>query len=667
MNISQFGRYGLLFAIILSHSFQVNLAEETWTVWRKEQQRLQVRDPSQMRQVAAPLTPRPPTLSDLQADLPTRQLPLNEAINIALANSEVVRFLTGVTASTSGRTIYDVAITNARIDQERAAFDPQLQANNSWNRTEDPIAVFDPLDPTQAIIGGGRNDRYGFDFGLSQKNLLGGTSALALRSNSNRFQPGTFPLNPSDRTATEFSYTQPLLSGAGIAANQVPIVLARIDTERSFFQYKDSVQQLVQGVIEAYWSLVFAKTDLWAREQQVQQVTFAFERAQARVDADDANIGDLAQTEVALENFRASLLVSQANVLQRQAALMNILGLPPFEAVRMIPTTPMMDEPVEIDWNAINEMGQRQRPDIIELKLVLDADRQRLLLAKNQARPKLEGVALYRWNGLEGEVPAGNRIRSGDGQFNDWALGVNFSVPLGLRRDRALLRAQQLILRRDQENLEQGLHQMQHLLAVSLRNLDQYYAQYERFQAVRRAARVNLDAQRERYRTGSLNFIVVLQAIVDWGNAVSSEAQSLAQYNTGLAVLELQTGAILESHGIVFFEERFASIGPLGRLGPDHCYPYARRPSDSISQYPSSDQPSEEYFNLVDPIKRDGDAESESERTEGPRKHDLEEKVEFEQIDGQQGPMTDEEIDALLPEIQSSRSFSDWLKQAFRR
>lgn len=46
------------------------------------------------------------------------------------------------------------------------------------------------------------------------------------------------------------------------------------------------------------------------------------------------------------------------------------------------------------------------------------------------------------------------------GELEDWTLGVNFTVPVGLHRDRALLRQQKLIIRRDQANLEQGLHNM---------------------------------------------------------------------------------------------------------------------------------------------------------------------------------------------------------------
>ncbi|QEG39621.1 TolC family protein [Roseimaritima ulvae] len=665
MDISTYRRLGAGCLLALASTLSVlATAGEPCQPILPEQRCLDIRRPGQICQVPVPLTPRPATVVDPQFDAPSRYLTLNDAINIALTNSEVVRVLGGVTASSSGRTIYDAAITNTTIDQQRAAFDPNLGVNNTWNQIETPSGVFDPLDPTNALIVGSQNEGYGLDVGVSKRNLLGGTSALGVNSNSNRITPGIFPLNPSYRAATELSYTQPLLQGAGRAANQAPIVLARIDTERSYFQYKSAVQQSVQGVIEAYWALVFAKTDLWARTQQVEQAAFANNRAVARVEVGDANAGDLSQTQLALENFRASLLASEANVLQRQAALLNILGLPPYEAQRTVPVTPMLDQKVAVDWIAINEMAQRERPDIIELKLILEADQQRLLLADNQARPQLNGIALYRWNGLEGVTPAGNRVSSGAGDFQDWSLGINFSVPLGLRAERASLRQRRLIIQRDRANLDQGLHNMQHLLALNIRNLDQFFAQYERFQAVRVAARKNLELQLAQYNQGIVQFIVVLQAIVDWGNSVSAEAQALAQYNTELARLELQTGTILQEHNVFFFEERFRSIGPMGRWGEEKCYPRSQPPSNSVVRYEDGTRPSEEYFGLEDPIAKAKDTYQQNRLREDI---DLDEDVQFEKVDeDEDGQMSDEEIDKLLEKRSALRTFSDFFRSKLR-
>jgi outer membrane protein TolC len=571
--------------------------ESLWHLLVPEQRRIQVRHPSKLPRAPVPDTPPPPTVSNPRAGVAPSELSLDEAIRVALLNSEVVRVLAGVTATSSGRTIYDAAITNTTIDDARARFDPVIDVNNFWRRIETPSVFVDPTVPL-------RTDQYDLQFDLTKTTATGGTFNFGLSDITNRFQPGIFPLNPENRTSLELGYTQPILQGGGIAANLAPIVIARIDTERSYFQYKDSVQEMVRGVIEAYWALVFARTDLWAREQQVAQSQFAFDQAEADARAGRISGAEAAQARLALANFRAALVAAKANVLQQEAALRNILGLPLDNPVRITPTSPPSSDRLEVDWNMVVNLAEEYRPDIIELKLILDADQQLLLQARNQALPRLDAVSLYRWNGLEGTLPSGNEVSSPLNEATDWTLGVNFSVPLGLRQGRAQVRQQELIIARDRANLEQGLHNAIYSVALNVRNLDQFYEQYLAFRETRAAAQENLNAQMGRYRLGVNPYINVLQAIVDWGNAVSSEAQALTQYNTELARLQRETGTILETHGIRFFEERYGSIGPLGRLFPDVCYPSAMRPGENEAIYPTANEPSEDFFELQDPLQQ---------------------------------------------------------------
>jgi outer membrane protein TolC len=578
--------------------------ESPWQIVMPEQRRIRVRHPSELPHAPVPETPQPATVSNVNSELATQELSLDEAIRIALANSDVVRVLTGVTAVSSGRTIYDAAITNTTIDIERAIFDPTVSVTNTWERMEPPVARFDPPGSTNTIINGFRTDQYDMQFDLSKTTVTGGEFNFGVGDVTSRFRPGVFPLNPENRTSLELSYTQPFLQGGGVAANLVPIVVARINTERSYFQFKDSVQELVRGVIEAYWALVFARTDLWAREQQVEQAQFAFDQADARARVQEISGADVSQTRVALANFRASLVAARANVLQQEAALRNMLGLPVYDAERITPISPPSSDRLEVDWNLIVNLAEEYRPDIIELKLVLEADQQLLLQARNQALPRLDGVSMYSWNGLEGTIPSGDHLSSPPSRGTDWTLGVNFSVPLGLRQGRAQVRQQELIIARDRANLEEGIYSAMFAVALNVRNLDQFYEQYLAFQETRVAARENLELQMGRYRAGVNPYINVLQAIVDWGNSVSSEAQALTQYNTELARLQRETGTILETHGVRFYEERYGSIGPLGRLFPDVCYPKAQPPTENDPVYPTSDKPAEEYFQLEDPLEQ---------------------------------------------------------------
>lgn len=578
-------------------SAQLSSSEHLLPTYFPEQRTIQIRDPSQLQQYQLPSLPPPPSVTNRTQDLEPIYLTLDDAIRMSLGNTRVVRVLAGSTAVASGSTIYDAALTNTSIDTANARFDPTVTVNQSFNRFETP--VFDPLNPTQ-ISGTGRQN-YNLGVGVSKQNAYGGTAALDVTADSNRLKPGTFPFNPSRPTSAALSYVQPLLQGGRLAPNLAPIVLARIDTERSYFQLKDSVQEEVRSVIEAYWNLVFARTDVWARRRQVDQLKEAVRRIRARVGVTFDNRADLAQAELALANARANLVSSEANVLQREAALRNLLGIPPSDNTVYVPVTPPISDQFIADWGNMVEIAQQRRPDLIELKLILEADNQLLIQANNNALPKLDAVALYRWNGLEGELPNNTTVRSGPGQFTDWTLGINFSVPIGLRAGRAGLRRAELLIVRDRANLDQGMHAMVHSLATNIRSLDQAYENYSAFKAAREAARVNLDSQILRYQTGQGILLNVLQAIADWGNTISGEANALAQYNVQLAVLERQTGTILETHGVFLYEERYGSIGPLGRFAAPVCYPQSNPPSPSDERYGGSDEPAEDSFNLQTP------------------------------------------------------------------
>jgi outer membrane protein TolC len=580
------------------------VAQPLTRLWRPEQRTIQVRDPENLPRTPFPSN-IPPTVYRKQADIQPLQLSLDQAILTALGNTEVVRVLTGVSATTSGRTVYDAAVINTTIDDQQAKFDPVLRVDQAFSHLDGP--QYNPLGGPP-VIEGFQTDAYRFDMGLSKMVSTGGVGAMELLTNPNRFggnafrQDPLFPvLNPATQSSFQLSFTQPLLAGAGIDPNLASVVLARLDTERSFFQFKDSMQELVRGVIEAYWQLVFARTEVWAREQQVEQAELAERYTAATVRAEINNASQLAQARLSLANFRASLVAAQANKLQREAALRNILGLPPADGAELIPVSPPETRRFEPDWLRLLEMAERQRPDIIELKLILEADEQSLMIARNRALPQLDAVALYRWNGLEGELPGGAIVRSDPGQFTDWSLGVNFSVPLGLRQSRAGLRRQELLLARDRANLQQGLHNAVHELAANVRAIDQTYEQYLAFQEARAAARVNLTQQQAEYRSDRVIFLNVLQAITDWGNTINAEASSLLQFNIQLANLERTSGSILETHGVTFFEERYGSIGPLGRLADYVCYPERLPPTPNEERYPTSDEGAERSFDLRPP------------------------------------------------------------------
>ncbi len=257
-----------------------------------EQRHLAIRAPEQMPPAPLPPVAPPATVAQAPPPVPPEEMSLDQAIHIALANSQVVRVLTGVTATASGQTIYDAAISNTQIDVAKAVFDPVLTLKNAANRFDKPAAIFDPSSPIGVSIPHAQTDQYSLSAILQNKTLIGGTFNVDGEYTWTRFPPSPFssitglastaPLNPLAQSSVTMSYTQPVLRGAGLKANLAPIVIARINTELSFYQYKDSVQELVRGVVEAYWAVVYARTDRWVKQQQVAQGQFAYDLAAAR-------------------------------------------------------------------------------------------------------------------------------------------------------------------------------------------------------------------------------------------------------------------------------------------------------------------------------------------------------------------------------------------------
>lgn len=548
-----------------------------------EQRRIEVRPPEALP--AAPLPPAspPPTVATFAHAAAPWPLSLDEAIRIALGNAEVVRVLAGTTAIASGQTIYDPAIINTQIDQERGRFDPALFSNSAFARHEMPQGTFDPFG--NAVIDGTTFDSFQNNSGIAKDFATGGNfgaSVNAVNTDTRLVGP---PLNPDARAATEIRATQPLLQGAGARVNLAPILIARIHTERSFFQLKDAVQDLVQGTIDAYWQLVYAEVNTWARERQVEQAREALSYAEERLKAGFGNEADVAQARVAYENFRASHITAQADLLDQEATLRNLLGLPPADGRRIQPTTPLSTLEYQADWNYLRMLAETYRPDIIQQKLLIETDQQQLILARNRTLPQLDVGAVYRWNHLEGRTPTGTWLRSGPGQFTEWEYGINFAMPLGQRTARGALRQEELNLFRDQANLDQSLHAATHAVATSVRRVAQHYQQYQAFRRTREAAWLNLQQQKAEAMQGRAIYLNVLQAIVDWGNAVANESQAIVLYNTELANLERETGTILETHGVRFVDELYGSLGPLGRFAKPVCYPQSLPPG------PNADQP----------------------------------------------------------------------------
>ena len=76
----------------------------------EDESRIRWTQPSAASRYRRPAGPEPVTVATQDSPAEERFLSLNEALRRALENSEVIRVLAGVSATSSGRTIYDLSL-----------------------------------------------------------------------------------------------------------------------------------------------------------------------------------------------------------------------------------------------------------------------------------------------------------------------------------------------------------------------------------------------------------------------------------------------------------------------------------------------------------------------------------------------------------------------------
>ncbi len=528
------------------------------------------------------LTPPRTTQSPEAAEV--WELSLSEAIGIALQNSEVVRTLAGggvaaepgsLTGATTvgggavgagGVTVYDPAIAEQQVATALAKFDATFAASILWTRTDQPPGV---------IFGGGipvpnQRDQAAFQSTLTKPLATGGTARISFDSDY-FFRPELGGRRtPAQYTPrVEFELSQPLLRGAGTDFNRAPIVIARLQSDISLWDFKQTMLGLVRSVEEAYWNLQAAHVSLRTVEEVLPYAREAVRLTEERVKVNLVIRADLAQARAQFLEFRQQRVQALATVLERETTLRNLLGLPPTDNRRLVPSDDPLRVPLAVDWAAVVNTALEYRPDIVQNRLGVRVRELQVLIAKNALQPELNVGGLWRVNGLDRELDEAIGLLT-DNRFNDWQLGVSLNVPIGFRAASAGVQAAELRLDKEHALLHQTVHATTHRLNGIVRNLDSLYGQYEIARERLDASRIWLEGRRSQFeepppaREGQDSLLLALtnylQALQSWASSASDASNLLAQYNTALAQLEEVKGTLLTARGVTLQEDPCARV-----------------------------------------------------------------------------------------------------------
>jgi outer membrane protein TolC len=365
---------------------------------------------------------------------------------------------------------------------------------------------------------------------------------------------------------------------APVVANSAPIVIARLNADASFWNFKAEVMAHLRSIEQLYWALSQQQIQVSAREQAVKLNEEIVRRERAETNG-RGTTADVAEATQNLEAAQESLKTAKADLVTTERQLRNILGVCEADKRRINAVTAPIEAPVEPDWEACLAQMLVEQPDIVQQQLLVRLSELKLLLARNQLHLRSNLQALYQLDGLgrhiDNALATGDQLKGIDPCLVDLlrAAGLNanpdcsknvdqgqvswnYIVPMYSRVPLANTRQAQYQVLRQRAFLEQIVQQTTHSLARFFLEVDSSYKLFKTASRLQEAARVRLATAQAYYEEGRTGFTIdrLLEAVNQYANANAQEAQYKSLYNSSIAALEEARGTLLSDNNIVVLE-----------------------------------------------------------------------------------------------------------------
>lgn len=409
-------------------------------------------------------------------------LTLSKAIDLGLKNHPNI--LAGVST---------VQVNEARIGEARAAYYPQINLNESYNR----------IGPA-----GSRT---------SATNLSGLSSGSVNSSTG----PGSYDQYTSNATLSQTIYD------FGKTSTQVKIEKLNTDSARS--DLENIRDQIVLNVKQGYFNLLQTGRNRDVAKEAVKQFEDHLRQARGFYEVGTKPKFDVTKAEVDLSNARVNLIKAENEVRIARITLNNAMGIPEAPDYQLVDSLSFIG--YELPYQEALEKAYSQRSDLQSLIRKKEAAQESVRLSQKGYMPTLSGNATYYYSG------------TGFPLDNGWSAGTTLSFPLfsGFLTKYQVLEAQsaRATLLANETSLRQDIILQVQQAYSNLRDAG------ERISAAEvgvKQAKENLELATGRYEAGVGNPIEVTDSVVALSNAEVSYSSALYDYKVAVANIEKAMG-----------------------------------------------------------------------------------------------------------------------------
>ena len=512
-------------------------------------------------------------------------LTLDEAIRIALKNSQVVRDSGGrvVSAPQGAVTVFDPAIQEADprsgVEAALSAFDAQFSSNVIGEQTDRSF--------NNVFFGGGQagvtTTTADVQTGISKQTATGTQFSVSNATNYNR---SSIPPSDFQRFSSVFDtlvigeLRHPLLQGAGAEFNRIAgpnatpgnyngVLMARISSDVSLADFEIQVRNLLRDVETTFWELHFAYRDLDAKREGQTLSLEAWQLESQRVDAGIRTPDQEAfarqqyyANQASVENALSGLLNGTGGVYAVERRLRSLLGLPTSDGRIIVPASDPISIDTVFDWQDSLQTALNKRVELRRQQWQVKRSDLELVAARNFQKMRVDLVGQYRYRGFGDDLFGDHEASAFDslstGNLQEWRVGMEISGPIGNRLGNAALRHAELRQMRERVILEEMERQISHELNAAFTELDRAYMVTRSHYNRRTATLIRLKSERDKNDKGLADLDLVLDAQRQAVDAESGYYRALVDYNLAILNVFYTRGTLLEHHRVALAESAWS-------------------------------------------------------------------------------------------------------------
>jgi outer membrane protein TolC len=342
-----------------------------------------------------------------------------------------------------------------------------------------------------------------------------------------------------DQGAIEVEVRQPLMRGGRTYVARREILDAGYLFEVEDARLEAEILRVTRDAKVAYYDSILAARLIQVTAAAVERDRRLIEASEALFRAARASRRDVVSAQIRLSDDLASLAARRAELREAQLALRDVLGLPLAELVGPAESS-VPFRPISLRQGEWVERALRDRPELRELRGLLDAADLQVRVAGNDVLPQLDALGLYRRRDDSGALA--NAFDLG-GQ--DWSVGLEFAIPFANVAARERLETARQDYRRTERDLERQRREIEREVRSEVIQLRRSLAEVSLQADKVESSRQKLEVAVARYRLGVANNLDITDAQEDLLNAETDLLTAIFDYTNGLARLEASIGGPL--------------------------------------------------------------------------------------------------------------------------